>query len=748
MPSFLAHMMVLIDAANKLQGPDELAARDFLFPDPSDHPVVTELDIGKAISQMALLGANGPDIPGYRSFDVDVDAFVLAILGGGSMAFAAIYATMMIGGERDQDSTALKASVVAGGFGLGALLLFLPLPLQKDDPPKRWWNLLGSMAGLPLLASGASLIFLYSKEDTKPAKHRQSLWGIAILAAGAGLLALGAGLSLSDVQPYDYNMVISYLVGMVIGLIFAFGIALLLLYKGADRLTSIFKAISMLVCGVFLTILFPVLFSKVPNFAKDKKNQPLKEHWFDMLHKHRSGDFAIALINQAKEAKTWLRDAESKRLMAFALGYVSHLAADTVVHPYVNMFGDSEDTETWYGDFHRAVEVTQDSWLAKDFFQRDDVFTGGSWTEYINGTMSYADQLDEYYRNAYRVVYGDMPPIGFVSDSHGVLVDLVADSAFDNEVYSARMPLMWLGGLFPFLFGGFLPSVLWSFPWSPYMRLVRAVDLDEATVREAISKSVIPTQLGDRIGMVPGETRDAIWTRLGQAADEIRAEHVETVDRAMALIEGLLPEQRKAILDALDIDKIRTGASLSIALSGAASLWDWFSELGWPDHWAPHHIGFEIGTWLDMAVSFGLLWCNSPTVVKVAAPFYYLGSALQGAFSLDKMLYSKLTSKSVIPPQDPADSRVHHTGLPNATRYAFYRGTLLDKAVEQTQKLWIAAVQFYNDTIDERAFADVLRNWNIDTGYRIEAKMEKGATPADDKVTVTFIHSWREFGIG
>lgn len=43
-------------------------------------------------------------------------------------------------------------------------------------------------------------------------------------------------------------------------------------------------------------------------------------------------------------------------------------------------------------------------------------------------------KLDGYYRDAYQRTYGSHPPEGFITDSVGVMKDLLADEAFDNEL--------------------------------------------------------------------------------------------------------------------------------------------------------------------------------------------------------------------------------------------------------------------------------------------------------------------------
>lgn len=73
--------------------------------------------------------------------------------------------------------------------------------------------------------------------------------------------------------------------------------------------------------------------------------------WFDTLHYARTGTFAQALL-RGSSAGTLER--------AYALGYLTHVAADSVGHPYVNMIvGGPFRT---YGQRHKLVENFQDTW--------------------------------------------------------------------------------------------------------------------------------------------------------------------------------------------------------------------------------------------------------------------------------------------------------------------------------------------------------------------------------------------------
>jgi hypothetical protein len=73
--------------------------------------------------------------------------------------------------------------------------------------------------------------------------------------------------------------------------------------------------------------------------------------WFDTLHYRRTGQFATALLEESR------RDDAT---MAYAIGYLSHVAADTVGHPYVNVL--VRGPYRTHSQRHKTVENFQDVW--------------------------------------------------------------------------------------------------------------------------------------------------------------------------------------------------------------------------------------------------------------------------------------------------------------------------------------------------------------------------------------------------
>jgi hypothetical protein len=83
----------------------------------------------------------------------------------------------------------------------------------------------------------------------------------------------------------------------------------------------------------------------------------LKWYWFDMLHYRRTGQFAQNLFNNA---------GDNQELQAFAYGYLSHIATDTVGHPFVNQVcGTAYRLDNWR---HVTAENFMDAWKYSRYY--------------------------------------------------------------------------------------------------------------------------------------------------------------------------------------------------------------------------------------------------------------------------------------------------------------------------------------------------------------------------------------------
>jgi len=83
-----------------------------------------------------------------------------------------------------------------------------------------------------------------------------------------------------------------------------------------------------------------------PFFPKIQQGAPEKEwYWFDFLHYRRTGRFA---------SEMWKLAQGDDDLMRYVLGYVSHIGADVVGHPFVNAVTGGPFRTHWHR--HKLVE--------------------------------------------------------------------------------------------------------------------------------------------------------------------------------------------------------------------------------------------------------------------------------------------------------------------------------------------------------------------------------------------------------
>jgi hypothetical protein len=164
---------------------------------------------------------------------------------------------------------------------------------------------------------------------------------------------------------------------------------------------------------------------------------------FELIHLKKSNAFVA----------NWIRDIDIKlepgesvaRNLAFLFGFLSHMAADTIIHPYVNTFAGVLDNqsipvavnrgfpvpimgrpvdfamgEPGKTDMHRFVELHQDSYIATKFFGAKSMSAGDnrfpsrfpSWSSFIGGTIkggykSQYDALMSRYKEAAKETYPD-----------------------------------------------------------------------------------------------------------------------------------------------------------------------------------------------------------------------------------------------------------------------------------------------------------------------------------------------------
>ncbi len=159
--------------------------------------------------------------------------------------------------------------------------------------------------------------------------------------------------------------------------------------------------------------------------------------WFDILHYRRSGQFAKYLIDHSRHQPSH---------MAYAIGYMSHLTADTVGHPYVNTIVRGPYRN--HSQRHKVVENFQDVSAYKrfkDVLGLGDEFVSGKLYEkftFKEGRRSV--RTGEVLKETESLIDGLTPgfaDIGMPED----LAALIAKAT--NEVYTDRGTHLFGGGM-------------------------------------------------------------------------------------------------------------------------------------------------------------------------------------------------------------------------------------------------------------------------------------------------------------
>ncbi len=135
-------------------------------------------------------------------------------------------------------------------------------------------------------------------------------------------------------------------------------------------------------------------------------------YWFDMLHYRRSGRFAAALIGTAQSGTSIQR--------AYAYGYLSHIATDTVGHPYTNQVVGAPyrmDVQR-----HVVVENFMDAWAFAQHFDGKSVSKELLRQFPLPDPANLPDEVISLLDSAFRSTYSDLYPTrlgtpGFLSEA-------------------------------------------------------------------------------------------------------------------------------------------------------------------------------------------------------------------------------------------------------------------------------------------------------------------------------------------
>lgn len=148
----------------------------------------------------------------------------------------------------------------------------------------------------------------------------------------------------------------------------------------------------------------------------------------DLYHYNRQADFIIEFVRILKDIDS---DSHFNRAMPYILGHLTHLVADSIMHPFVNRFAGAYHMQP-VDDLHKNSELHQDSWMAQNYFNRPHIDDGDSWTDYLPDSSTELDNLFNTIDVAFTSTYGVSQGLDTLKDSysnfHG-LVDFVYDRA-------------------------------------------------------------------------------------------------------------------------------------------------------------------------------------------------------------------------------------------------------------------------------------------------------------------------------
>jgi len=108
--------------------------------------------------------------------------------------------------------------------------------------------------------------------------------------------------------------------------------------------------------------------------------------WADLLHCSRSGDVLLAFLEHIADIPS---PALRSQALAFAMGYLSHIATDIALNPCINALASAYDARNVAGMFrplgiHFYVELCLDEYIADTYFEHSLYsWLGQPWGRYI-----------------------------------------------------------------------------------------------------------------------------------------------------------------------------------------------------------------------------------------------------------------------------------------------------------------------------------------------------------------------------
>lgn len=95
--------------------------------------------------------------------------------------------------------------------------------------------------------------------------------------------------------------------------------------------------------------------------------------WAMLLHSNRSGDFLLSFLEHVADIPS---PALRSQALAFAMGYLSHIATDIALNPCINILANAYHSKEIPGIFaplgtHFYVELCLDEYIAATYFEHD-----------------------------------------------------------------------------------------------------------------------------------------------------------------------------------------------------------------------------------------------------------------------------------------------------------------------------------------------------------------------------------------
>jgi hypothetical protein len=126
----------------------------------------------------------------------------------------------------------------------------------------------------------------------------------------------------------------------------------------------------------------------------------------------KSTTFVLKLLELAEKFEREPRTTGLRRrdTIAYALGHLSHIAADVLLHPAVHELADQGQLDPLT---HRKFEIALDARVAHGFFQREDLHEGESWEDYYLNLDEHREPLTRLMGDlseAFKETYGGVMP--------------------------------------------------------------------------------------------------------------------------------------------------------------------------------------------------------------------------------------------------------------------------------------------------------------------------------------------------